>query len=64
MAKTKAVEYGDSSIAITCDPQTEYEKDLRLFLALTVLTAVNIQFLKFFLTLLTRQERATAKKLP
>lgn len=24
--------------------QTEYEKDLRLFLALTVLTAVNIQF--------------------
>lgn len=44
--------------------QTEYEKDLRLFLALTVLTAVNIQFLKFFLTLLTRRERATAKKLP
>lgn len=43
--------------------QTEYEKDLRLFLALTVLTAVNIQFLKFFLTLLTRRERATAKKI-
>lgn len=60
MAKTKAVEYGDSSIS-ALKGADRVRKRPAVILALTVLTAVNIQFLKFFLTLLTRRERATAK---
>lgn len=60
MAKTKAVEYGDSSISALKGADRVRKRPAVIF-GSDGIDGCQHSVLKFFLTLLTRQERATAK---